>query len=183
MQNITLEWVKSYANQLFQFSNITESDIRDIWIKDNEEYLEDFSNLKYDYSIPLYQKMIFRFRNGGNLATRLYDGRDPGNKRRLTSYFGLHQSNRIPVRRIISGLQIHHDELIEFMSWIANGLGVHDIAELKKVGVSKSQYIDSWRKNQIEFFFSLSEADQQSLIERYNLTCIAPMNDMNDMMR
>jgi len=77
---INLDLIQKFNKQLVEFSNITENQIRDIWYNNGEEYLNDFTNLEYKGDIPLYQKMIFRFRNGGNKASRLFNGCDPYRK-------------------------------------------------------------------------------------------------------
>lgn len=166
MKHISIEWINLYKQNLITFSNITEMDIRDIWIRKGDIYVDNFSELEYDYDIPLYQKMIFRYRNGNNLATRLFQGCDPCNKRRLLNNFNMIYENT--------------HELIEFFAWISNGLGVYNILEFEKEEISENHmdYVKEWRKNDIEFFFLLSSKVQNQLIQRYNKECIDEYNKM-----
>ncbi len=73
-QHINLDIIKEHKFELIKFAHIKESDIQKIWRQSNEPELRDFTNLTYCYEIPLYQKMIFRFRNGNNRTSRLYQG-------------------------------------------------------------------------------------------------------------
>ena len=66
MKHISIEWINLYKQNLITFSNITEMDIRDIWIRNGDIYLDNFSELEYNYDIPIYQKMIFRYNNSKN---------------------------------------------------------------------------------------------------------------------
>src|SRR5436190_22915826 len=117
LRHITFKWLNKYKNQLLNLSNIDEFKIRDIWIKQDDQYLDNFSNLQYNFEIPLYQKMIFRYRNGNKLSTRLYQGLDPCNKTRILYNYGLYYEDA--------------HELMEFLAWIANGLGIYDILKLE----------------------------------------------------
>jgi hypothetical protein len=151
------DWIYEKRAKLIRFSNITEQQIQDIWIKRGEEYITDFSSLEYNCSAPLYQKMIFRYRNGNKLAVRLWNGCDPFNRRHLLNYFSL--------------LEDTDQDLIEFFSWIANSLGEHQIKDLDGADVTL------WKKNNIEFYFLLPLHIQNKLITNYNKDCIKPYND------
>lgn len=151
---INLESINKIRDNLINFSNITEENIRDIWYKQGEEYLTDFKNLKYDYNIPLYQKMIFRFRNNKKIATGLYQGCDPVNKKKLLSFFKIYGQDNI--------------NLIEFFAWIYNYLTHQETTEL----IGNEDYIDIRIKNNIIFFFILTSEKQNFLINRYNEECI-----------
>jgi len=56
MADLTLESIHKYKNELIHFSNITESQIRDIWYNGEEEYLTEFDKL--DQQSNLLQKYI-----------------------------------------------------------------------------------------------------------------------------
>ena len=61
--NISL--LSKNKDKLLKMSRISEKDIRDMWIVENDKKIEDadLKNIVYNWDIPLYQKMIFRFRN------------------------------------------------------------------------------------------------------------------------
>jgi hypothetical protein len=158
MVDLNLDSIYKYKNELIMFSNITEIQIRDIWYTKGEEYLTEFDKLEYFWNIPLYQKMIFRYRNGNNLATTLYQGCDPCNQRRLLGYFRMFYSDVY--------------EVIEFLRWIANYLMVIDILELEgleynETNVNNSELIKQWKANNITFFFSLTKDQQRNLLKKY----------------
>lgn len=162
MRHISLDWINKYKDNLINFSNITEYDIQDIWHNPSEPFLTDFSLLQYDYDIPLYQKMIFRYRNGYNLATNLYQGCDPCNKRKLLYHFDMLYDNIY--------------EIIDFFAWISHGLGPYHIKELKPAD-ENDNYLLKWKANNIEFYFSLSDDLQIKLVNKFNKTCIDKYND------
>lgn len=151
---ITIDWLNQYRSNLIEFSNITESQIRDIWFRKGETHLEDFSALEYDSDAPLYQKMIFRFRNGGNLASRLCNQIDPSNQSLILCYFGMTWNDG--------------RELIDFFAWISNSLGIYHILELEGCIKENSTYIKIWKENDINFFFSLPLEKQIILINKCN---------------
>lgn len=166
LHQITIESLNKHKDDLINLSNIDEFKIRDIWYHSGDIYLDNFVKIEYDFDIPLYQKMIFRYRNGGNLATRLYQGLDPGNRNRLLLNYNLYYSD--------------NNELMEFLAWIANGLGIIDIINLEGISYNdklNSQYIPKWRQNEIKFFFDLDVIKQQLLIDRYNKDCVDQFNN------
>jgi len=128
-----------------KLGNATEKDIRDIWIKPGED--NDISNLVYNYTIPLYQKMIFRYRNANNKIIGVWNGIDPGNRRTLLSNFNIHSDD---------------DRIPEFFAWICFSLAIYDI------NIIDPSLVDLWKKDDMHFFYFLGESRQKALIKRYN---------------
>ena len=171
MKHITLEQLNRYKEKLVAFSNITEENIRSIWIKDGEDPNVDLTTIEYNWDIPLYQKMIFRFRNCNKSAPAFFRQIDPGNQQRMLWFF------------ILFGLR--DNEIIEFFAWIANGLGVYNITKLEfddynEQLVTQSTLVPKWRENQITFFFDLDEDKKANLIKEYNKDCVDKYNEIGD---
>jgi len=154
--------IDNLKDHLLNFSRITEHDIRNIWKKPDEEYLDDFSKLVYSFYIPLYQKMIFRYRNGGNSAPMLYKGCDPCNQYLLGKYFGLCTSN--------SGQQ-NASDIIEFMAWLKSSAMICK----DYVGINKWKVV-----NEIELYFMLTGEQQNNVIDMYNKKVIDGYNEMTN---
>lgn len=165
MKHITHALINKYKTNILNLSHITEAEIRDIWHNPGEEYLTDFTSLIYDFDIPLYQKMIFRFRNGSNLAVILYQGCDPSNKRRILYTYNMFYEEV--------------SDLMEFFAWIANGLGIHHINIIAQNDGDDFDYVTKWKENNIEFFFSLTDSEQNKLINQFNKECVDAYNDFN----
>ena len=189
LHRITLQWIAKFKLQLLKLSYLTEEDIRDIWIRQGEDMTVDLSTIIYNYDIPLYQKMIFRFRNCNNSAVRFFHQIDPCNQGIVLRRFGLIFNNMTEVSELcntknpIELLLRGTGELVEFFSWIANGLGSYNITMLEfndfnEELCQKSSFVKSWSKNQVEFFFGLSEQKQQELIDQYNKECVDSYNEL-----
>ena len=83
--------IKSRKIKFDNFYKFNELIIQNLWIKKGEVYCstqDDFKFLKYEPDIPLYQKMIFRFRNCNMSPIMFYNQVDPANKNLLENYFG-----------------------------------------------------------------------------------------------
>lgn len=163
MKRITQAWLTKFKPQIINLSNMTEDDIRSIWIQPNESTDVDLSKIEYNYDIPLYQKMIFRYRNCNHSAPSFFRQIDPYNQRRMLAWFLL--------------FEIDASELIEFFAWIANGLGSYNITVLEFNDFSeellqKSTYIQKWKNNQVTFFLDLPEQIKLNLIDQYNKECV-----------
>ena len=146
--------INNLKSKLLNFAHITEQDIRDVWRKPNEELVNDFSKIVYNYSVPLYQKMIFRFRNENKSAPMLYKGCDPGNQRQLMTYFGLYSFDDI-------------SNVIEFMAWI------------KYSCYTSREYVNEnvWKSTgEIDLYFMLNEDQQTNLINEYNKDIVDKFN-------
>lgn len=164
MEFLRFDDVTNNKNNLLKFSRISEEDIMNVFINKGDSVVTDFSTLVYYHDIPLYQKMIFRYRNESKLATRLYDGCDPINQDKLSHYF-----------------KIKDNGLIKFFSWLSNSFGVYDIlsvinTDLKEENNLDHQLVKLWKINSIDFYFSLSIETQKSLLIRYNSDVVTSFN-------
>ena len=110
-KHICLELIDQYGQKLDQMSGFDENTIRDIWRKDDESWLNDFSNLEYTHNnMPLYFKMIFRFWNYNRMVSTFYRG---------ITWFDQDLFLR---HYCVSRDEVH--ELMEFFAWITNTLTV-----------------------------------------------------------
>lgn len=160
MQHITFGIVYQLAEELNHISDMKEEDVRDIWIQPYENF--DITSLQYNYNIPLYQKMIFRFRQCEQSPFRFCSQLDPNNQFRMLSYYKIYDDNK---------------QLINFCSWLKNGIGIHDLYELdgalnKIDDINQSELYQLWKINEIKFFFGINYNKQLSLINKYNKECI-----------
>lgn len=170
LPHITWDLVKQHQFGLVRFSEMTEADLQNIWRREHEPQLDNFDKLVHRYDMPLYQKMIIRFRNENRIATNLFKGCDPGNQQMvLRFYFG----------------PLCHDlgNLIEFFAWISNSLGAYGIHEMdpekQQTNIDDSRLVNLWRKNSnIKFYFLLSLDLQIAFINKYNHECVDRYNSM-----
>jgi len=165
MQHITFDFINRYRKQLNQISEMKEEDIRAMWIQPGES--SDISNLQYNWSIPLYQKMIFRFRQCEQSPFRFCNQIDPNNQGRVMSYYKIYDD--------------FSNQLINFFAWLKNGLGIYDLFELDGTleqikDIEKSQLYQLWKINEIKFFFGINGQKKNRLINRYNVECIDSYN-------
>lgn len=172
MKHITLPWLSRHELHLKQISLMSEEDIRTIWIKPSEDKSVDLSTITYNYDIPLYQKMIFRFRQCSLSAPRFFQQIDPGNQQVMLCHF-VH--NYVTIKEL--------QELMEFMAWISNGLGIYDVTRLEfneysEELVQQSTFVKLWQANQVTFFFGLSEEKKLELLKRYNIDCVDSYNQL-----
>jgi hypothetical protein len=169
MKRITIDWLNQFKPQLVKLSNMTECDIRNIWILPNESRDVDLTTIEYSYNAPLYQKMIFRYRQCEYSAPGFFRQIDVFNQQRMLDYFSL--------------IEIDACELVEFFAWIKNGLGSYDLTvlefnEFTNELCQRSNYVQKWKANQVTFFFDLSDQLKLSLIYRYNKECVDAYNEM-----
>jgi hypothetical protein len=144
--------LQKYRYQLLGISAITESDIRNIFITIPDKVLtsDELSSIQYDPNSPLYQKMIFRYRNGHYSPTTLYQGCDPNNRIKMLVYFG--------ITNIPDGMLI-----MDFFSWLKFNYGDNKLLDMIGAWIlTKGIPI-----NEISLFFSLFPEAQQSLVEEY----------------
>lgn len=141
--------LKDLLNQkelILNISKITQNDIMCIWKEPDEEIICDFDNIEYNYSMPLYKKMILRFkREGKNDPSVFIKTLDQSNQYRISVWFG-----------------IYNYKLFEFFAYIKNHFGSYQIDE---IGLNS----DKWKSNNsIEFFFDLKQDEQEKLVDMYN---------------
>lgn len=165
MLRITFSFINKYRKQLDQLSEMKEEDVRVIWIQPGED--SDITNLQYNWNIPLYQKMIFRFRQCVQSPFRFCNQIDPNNQYRMMFYYQIYDDFK--------------NQLINFFAWLKNMLGVYDLFELDGTldqidEIDKSPIYQLWKVNEIKFFFGIDEQKQLVLINRYNVDCIDKYN-------
>lgn len=143
---VNLKDILNQKDLLLNISKITPNDIMSIWKESGEETICDFDNIEYDYSMPLYKKMILRFkREGKNDPSIFIKTLDPSNQYIISTWFG-----------------IHNYKIFEFFAYIKNQFGSYQINE---IGLNS----DKWKSNNsIIFFFDLKQNEQQKLIDMYN---------------
>lgn len=166
LKYITYESLSEQKQRLEKMSAMTEFDIQVIWRESYEQKCDDFKDLVYNYDIPLYQKMIFRFRHAEMSPSKFIKQLDPVNQQRILSY-----------------LQIYDTQLVEFLAWLKNGIGIFDLhsmqTEVSSIDdVENTQLYKFWSKNEIVFFFAIDKILQDTLITRYNKECVDTYNEM-----
>jgi hypothetical protein len=67
-------------------------------------------------------------------------------------------------------------DLIEFFGWIKCGLCPIDLISIFNLESIPSNHRELFKKNEIEFFYSLSLDQQNRLIDRYNRECVDKYN-------
>lgn len=179
MKQVTLDLLEKYKQLFLKISYMTENDIRNIWIKGDEDENVDLATIEYNYDIPLYQKMIFRFRNCQLSAPRFYHQIDPGNQRVMLLHFCKDELIELTLQLTCT----KDNEIMEFLAWLANGLGIYDIVIIEFDNYNnelsdKSTFVKLWQKNQVEFFFGLTQDKQISLVKRYNKECVDSYNEL-----
>ena len=133
-------------DSLMKLSALTPKDIMTIWIEPGEEKIEDFENIEYSYSMPLYKKMILRFQREGIS--------DPGCFIKV-----MHPSCQ---RQICGRYGIWNEKIFEFFGYIKFSYGSYQISDMGlDVGEWKS-------KTSIQFFFDLSDEMKKQFIDTYN---------------
>lgn len=198
MRRLNLEEFEFQKDKLLTFSHLGEKDIWKIWSEPGDDQISDFSSLEYRFDAPLYQKMIFRYRDSSSQAAPFWYGCDRDNKRKMLERFGLYtMDTRLPISMVISLSDQEFDilskeyirddgHLIEFLAWIVNMLGPCDIFHLEGLPdnllfpqcIEQSKYYPLWRQNGIEFFFSLLIDKRQALIDQYNQKEVDEYNKM-----
>ena len=161
-KNVTHELLENYKENLIKFSNLTDYEIRQIWIQPGED--SDISNINERQNLPLYKWLILKFRKLNKKTTQLYAHLDQTNKEILLKFFNLDEKEP--------------RQLISFFHWITNGVSIDDLAKIdperpyvncsmKKL-IKKFPVIEYWTKeNDINFYYNLKEDIQKNLLELY----------------
>ncbi len=145
--NVTKEELLAWKDKLVSLCSITESDVRDIWIENRDENVDDLSTLVYHWDAPLYQKMIWRLRNSRGHVAGFWNGLDPCNRKILTSRYKLHDDP---------------DRAMNFMVWICCTLGLYHIEKISP------SLVEVWQKNNAIFLYFLTDEQLTALIKRHN---------------
>ena len=149
---VTLKQILSQSEKLHKLAKLDEEQIQEIFRNDSEEKVTNFTELEYRYDAPLYQKMIFRFRNCQNSPCGMIYQCDPVNQGYITRHFGFYQGSK---------------DLISFFAWIKNSLGLYDIKNMESLFGQDIENL--WRtKNEVDLFFAVNENLQRHLIKGYN---------------
>jgi len=166
MEEVTLKIIKSNEVALISMSYMTDEDIRKVWGDPNDGV--DLVNLEYHWNIPLYQKMIFRFRHSSKSPFAFCNSCDPSNMERMPNYYGIYSNVKT---------------LVYFFAWIKNQLCIIDFYDMfvtdKTWHMDKAKELPEykfWLVNEIVFFFNLFKDQQVKLIDRYNKDCVETYN-------
>src|ERR1700690_1448338 len=105
---ISVDYITTNNKNLLAFSGLDVYDIKDIWKENLDINIINCENIKYDFNLPLYAKMIIRFQNTAlpfrhslPSPVKLYKEIDPGNRQQLLGHFQLYEQR----------------SLLEFFSW------------------------------------------------------------------
>lgn len=167
---ITFDMVKNHTALLLKLQDLNEETIFRIWKKDNLD-LPDLNLITYDANCPLYQKMIFRFRDCKMNPLQLYKQLDPSNRARLILYCGSYLTNEIMI-------------VLEFLAWITNSISRHQLYEIMNLNLDQDQDLDNDKSYQddnnctmnlleysrtktIKFYFELDETIQKRCLDEY----------------
>ena len=167
LKHISADQLEDYHQKLKQFSDMDEFTIRDIWKLSDDPTVDDLSNLKYHWNLPLYQKMILSYWQCDRIASKFYRVSDDSNQQRLLRHFNMDWKE--------------FDDYIEFFAWISNGLAIYEINQMDSGGVKDyktSEYVQKWKKNDVDFFFWLPVEQKTLLVKRYNKECVDRFNAM-----
>ena len=166
MRRIDRQELLQHQEDFLRISLLSEEDIQNIWRQPRETKLsaEEIRNMRYNYDIPLFQKMIFRFRQNHQQPACFYNNIDMCNQRLFLSYYDL----SLMTDSIANGLN--------FLAWITNMISEYEMQQL----ISDIDLLQEWIKNNISFFFSLEEKHQELLIDKYNIQCIDRYNQLID---
>jgi len=144
-----------HKHNIAKMSKLTEHDIMDVWIESDEDPVKDLSKIVYSYDAPLYQKMIWRFRQTKS-PTLLHNEIDPCNRKILLRYFDLDHWNLY---------NKFNNRLLEFFVWLkSQHFSQEDFTDQEKA----DKHLRDWKENEMVFFINLLECDQQRLINKYN---------------
>ncbi len=146
------EEIDELKDGLLKLANMTEDDVIEIFIQPGEERVVPE---EYDFQMPLYHKMVWRFRNehvnGHPEPCYFLNGCDPGNQHKVFAYFDIKGH---PVKRIT-----------QFLGWIRNGLSDYYLGKIEGVTDEDKERWD--KENSIHFYFNSSDELKQGIID-YN---------------
>ncbi len=144
-KEINLNQLLNNKLKLLIISQITKEDIKSIFkLSSDPDIGCDF---EYHYNIPLYAKMIQRFKNNNNSVIQLHNQITPGYQNMLRGKYHLYD-------------QI---DIFNHFAWMENSLGSYHILAL-----TNDEGVRQWKQNSIQFFFGLERDKQLILINDYN---------------
>lgn len=137
---VDLENLMKIRDSLMKVSKLSPRDIMDTWIEPDEDPIEDFDHIEYQYDMPLYKKMILRFQREGRRDPACFIKQlDPSNQQRISYKFGVWDS-----------------KLFEFFAYIKNNYGIYDIRDM---GLSEEE----WKKLLLNSFITFPWRHNKSL--------------------
>ena len=80
--------ISNHKSNLLTLSQIDKTAIQRLWIRSDEKALTRFDNMVYDFMLPLFAKMIFRFQEMRS-ATYFWCELDPSNRYLLLTKYGI----------------------------------------------------------------------------------------------
>jgi len=152
-QNITFEDVLDKKTELEKLSNITETDIQDIWIRSGEARVAEYV---YSFEGPLYVKMVFRFRNtihedSPPSPSFFFNGLDPGNRNKLLQRFDLGD----------------YIDVMHFFVWIRSSFSRYTTEQISRKTSIYVPFESFTQMNEIKFFLALPETVQRHIVKKY----------------
>ena len=148
-----------YKHQILLLNNIGPLDIMNLFIKNGEKQINPIALPEYNISMPLYQKMLHRFKEEKFCIIGLYYVCTPDEQQKILSMVNLKfKSNK---------------DLIEFFQMLKYNISIKELQTMKSRTINKS-----WGNNVIEFFYSLDKDLHIELINRYNNDFITDINSI-----
>ena len=139
--NVSIDLIKKHEASLRHINTLDETTIQRIWRKPGEEPMENLAPIIYDFQMPMYKKMILRFRNNGRSKIYFWNEIDPCNRQLLLAYFGM--------------IFAENTSLMNFFVWVKNNY--HQ--EMIKTDPGADP---------INYFFGLTDDKQQEIIEAHD---------------
>ena len=102
---VSFDEIVSQQNNLVMLSHLDEWIIQAIWISQGDTALTQFDKIKYNFSLPIFAKMIIRFQQTRS-ATYFWCELDPNNRHRLLNRYGIKEDIG--------------DKIMYFFVWIKN---------------------------------------------------------------
>jgi len=163
---VTLEKNKP---KFLAMSSMGEKEICELWLVQGGGEEAAYRNIdlktivKYNPLAPLWEKMLWRFRNCSGCTSVMWNQIDPGNQMRLLREHGLgnynYSNQKIP-------------NCMHFFAWLKNGLGLADLSML--LGSSDKTLVMTketkrWaQSNAIQYYYNSPEKLQNLLRDAYN---------------
>lgn len=184
-RHLTLALFKEHEISIRKLASMKYADIRDLWISDGEPWYSTAESAvakAYDFNEPLYVKMTRRFLNESSSRPAVfYRQVDPDNQAKIFRRFEFRDTSKEYQSGTASN--VCH-EIIEFLAWISNMLGKHDILQIAEslygsaTKEHNERFFEYWQKKPIKWFLNLlTDVEQQSLFDKYNKTCLDAWNN------
>lgn len=147
--------IESCAAELSVLSAVTEEQILSFWSRNDEKV--DLEKMTYRWDCSVAEKMVWRLRHCHGSICCFYNQLSPVDQSYLLGRLQLHST------------KLH--SLILFFAWLGNGLGSFEVGALRPEDeqFTPDEFVQLWRKDQINFYRRLKGIDQEELIGRYNI--------------